>query len=189
MAKECESVQPVLRPASGRQLGAVRKSLDKRKWSARFKLRRGGQDVSMDGPARVSRCAAEKDRELIAATMCTHPGSSKMEAASAAMKCLRSGKVPVLQDGPGSASTVCHIGADELASMGWAQLRKLVNQTPGITKHTKNKQGRRATKSNKELKEDLLALKNFAPARVQPGRKKTVIGDRRAKKRPAGASV
>ena len=54
MAKGCESVQPVLRPASAKQLGAVRKSLNKWQRSAWLKCRRGGQDVSKDGPGSAS---------------------------------------------------------------------------------------------------------------------------------------
>jgi hypothetical protein len=58
--------------------------------------------------------------------------------------------------------------------MGWAQLRKLANQTPGITRHKKNKEGKWSTKTSKELKEDLLALKNVASAQALQGRKRSI---------------
>ena len=110
----------------------VRKCLGKKKWSAMFQFS-DSKRVTIDGPARASRAAAEKDRQLIAGAMSLQPGSSRVEAASAAIKGLRSGKFPALQAGPGSASTIRDIGADELSSMSWAQLRKLANQTVGIT--------------------------------------------------------
>ena len=160
--------QGVLRPATGRQLGRVRKCLDKKKWSARFEFS-DSKRVTMDGPTRASRAAAEKDRELIAATMSLQPRSSRVEAASAAIKCLRSGQAPTLQDGPGSASTIHNLGTEELASMGKVQLRKLAHRTPGITHMKRNKKGKWSTKSCKELKEGLLALKNVASAQVLPG--------------------
>lgn len=140
----------------------------------------------MDGPVRASRAAAEKDRELVAAIMSMRHGSSKIEVASAAIKCLRNGKVPTLEDAPGPASAICNIGTDEFANMGMAQLRKLANQTPGITKH-KKKEGKRSTKSNKELKEDLLAQLRKATS-VQALATAPVSGSAkscRAKKRPA----
>ena len=105
--------------------------------------------------------------------MRVQPGSSRVEAASAAIKGLRSGKFPTLQAGPGSASTIRDIGADELSSMSWAQLRKLANQTVGITQKRKNKKGKWVPKRSKELKEELLALKKVASAQAVPGRRRS----------------
>ena len=53
-------------PASGRQLGHVRKSIDKKKWSARFKFKRQGDPVTLDGPARTLKANAEA--ELLSVT-------------------------------------------------------------------------------------------------------------------------
>ena len=90
-----------------------------------------------------------------------------------------------------------------MANMGWEQLRNLANQTPGITRDKKKKEGKWAPKTCNELKEGLLVLKK---AQALPGRKRRIkveapvsdstnaasaVSDvmdgqpRRAKKRPA----
>ena len=127
--------------ASGRQHGSVEKSLHTKQWYARFQFNRGGERTSTYGPPRASRDVAQQDRERIAATMLLQPASSRMQAAEAAIECLRGGQLPILQDGPVPASTTLNIGADDVASMGYAQLCKLANQTPGITRHKKIKRG------------------------------------------------
>lgn len=161
-----KSRQGVLRPATGRQLGSVRKCLEKKKWSARFQFRDPTR-VTLDGPARASQAAAEKDRELIAAAVGLQPRSSRVEAASAAIKCLRGGQAPTLQDGPGSASTIHSIGMEELASMGKVQLRNLAQRTPGITRFKRNENG---FKRNQKSCNDLLQeLQEFKSAQFLPG--------------------
>ena len=125
--------------------------------------------VTLDGPARASQAAAETDRELIAAAVSLQPRGSRVEAASAAIKLLRGGQAPMLQDGPGSASTIQSIGIEELASMGSVQLRELAQRTPGITKMKRNEQGERSTKTCKELREELLLLKKDALGKLLPG--------------------
>ena len=170
----------ILRPASARQLGTVRKSIYKTKWSAQFRFQCDGERSSLDGPARASQAAAEKDRKFIAAAASIHSRSSRMEAASAAIRRLCSGEAPTLPDGPGSASTICNIGADELAKMSKLQIRSLVAETPGITMDKKNKKGTWDSKTCKELKEELLAM--TAGTATQ-----TLSGRQTAKKRPASS--
>jgi hypothetical protein len=161
MAKGRRPASCVSCPASGRQVGTVRKGLDKKTWSARFQFGRSGERIALDGPARASRVAAETDRQHIAGAMSLSCGSSRMDAASAAIECLSGGEVPTLQDGPGSASS----GADEVKNLGQAQLREVANQTPGILLNKKNEKGKWVHKTSKELKEELLAHQKAASAR------------------------
>ena len=123
----------------------------------------------MDGPVRASRVDAEKDREFVAAAMSLHPRSSRMEAASGAIKHLRNGGAPTLPDGPGSASTIHGIDADKLASMSKLQLRSLATQTPGIVRNKKNAKGKWIPKTCKELRAELLVLKAAKSTQALPG--------------------
>ena len=153
----------------------------------------------MDGRTCASRGDAERDREFIAATV-----MKRKMAASDAMKRLRSGEAPTLPNGPGSASTTIHnIGADKLASKSAPELRRLVDQTPGITRRHQNAKGKLVIKSCKELKEGLLALKREPVRAVTqdlPGRDiadsikaKMPVSDsiksRCTKKRPASTNI
>ncbi len=72
-----------------RQHGTVRKASRTKQWHARFQFNRGGERTSICGPPRASRDVAEQDRERIAAKMLLQPASSRMQAAEAAIKCLR----------------------------------------------------------------------------------------------------
>ena len=75
--------------AAGRQLGRVTKCARTKQWHARFQFNRGGERTSTCGPPRASRDVAEQDRERIAAKMLLQPASSRMQAAEAAIECLR----------------------------------------------------------------------------------------------------
>ena len=152
----------ILRPASGRQLGEVRKSFDKRKWSARFKFKRQEGCLSIDGPTRSCRAHAEADRESIAATMSQAARWSRVGAASGAIEHLRDGMDPT----PGSASAMHGIDADKLALMNRDQLRSLANQTQGMQRNKMNGKNKWTPKTCKELKKDFLALKMDVSSRV-----------------------
>ena len=159
MARGRQSVSCSARPASGRQQGAVRKSFNKRMWSARFTFRQRRDRVTMDGPARALRGDAEKDRQKTVAAMRQALPSSRVEVAADALRQLRCGELLVPQDVPGSASALSGIDASKFATMNWVQLRGLANKTPGITRNKKNPTGKWIPKTCHELRKELLALK------------------------------
>lgn len=159
MARGRQSVSGSACPASGRQQGAVRKSLNKKMWSARFTFRQLGDRVTMDGPPRALQADAEKDRQKTVAAMRQAPPSSRVEIAADALHKLRCGEVLVPQDVSGSASTLSGIDASKLASMDHVQLRDLANKTPGIIRDKKNSTGKWIPKRCHELRKELLALK------------------------------
>jgi hypothetical protein len=162
-SRKCKrAVSGVRCPASDRQLGQVRKSLDKTKWSARFQFTQLEDHATMDGPPRATRAAAEDDRKFVVAAMVRKLEASRKEAAAAAIKQLRTGEALALPDGPGSTSTICKIGWKELAIMNKLQLRRLVDQTPGIARMKRNEKGKWVPKTCKELKDCLLALRTAA---------------------------
>jgi hypothetical protein len=188
MAKGRQSGQPisdVVRPASGRQLGHVGKSLDKSKWSARFLFERDCS-VTMDGPARACRADAEKDRKFIASAMTQGPRASRVEAASHAIKHLRDGGAAAVPHLPGFAGAIHGIDVGKLTTMNWQQLRRLATLTPGIVRN--KKQGVKwIPKTCKELRADLFASQALPGCKV--ARKRDTAPSCRigatTKKRPA----
>ena len=117
-------------PATGRQRGTIRKSLDKKKWSVRFEFRRNNNRVTMDGPARALRAEAEDDRQCVAMAMHQASPTSRFDAAADALKQLRDGGVRLSCGAPGSASAHAHIDVDKLSSMDKIQLRSLASKVP-----------------------------------------------------------
>ena len=75
----------------------MRKSLDKRYWSARFQFRKQGKRLFFEGPLRVSKTDAEADRKSVAGVIARVPHQLRAEAASKALHSLMvdSGDVPV----------------------------------------------------------------------------------------------
>ena len=107
----------------------------------------------MDAPARTSKAAAQKDRELVATTMRFHPRSSWLDVCSDAIKHLRNGGAALSL--PGSASIADNIDMAKLATMRKVQLRELANKTPGVVRNKKNEKGQWIPKTCAELKKDL----------------------------------
>ena len=143
---------------SGKQLGQVRRSLTKSKWSARFRFQRQGESSSFHGPVRARQDDAETDRKFVAAAMGRVSRSLRMDAALRAIKILREGGEVKSVEAPGSASTAHEVDPQILRSMTSLQLRDVVSRTHGISRNKKTSQGKWVPKTSKELKSELLAL-------------------------------
>ena len=177
------------RPASGRQAGHVRKSLDKRKWSARFKFIRHGEVITFDTPVRALQIDAEKDREYVANAIGRVPRPSRLDAASSAITFLRGGKVAPRTKVPGSASTnQSHSGGEDkknngmpgsasilelspsaIQNMNKVKLRALAVQTSDIVRNKRSTKGKWIPKTCKELRVELLALRASKSVLALPG--------------------
>ena len=149
-----------LAPASGRQRGTIRKSLNKKKWSTRFSFQRNKKRVTMDGPARALRAEAEEDRQYVVTAMDQESATSRFDAAADALKQLREGGVRPSCDAPGSVSAHTHIDFDKLASMDKLQLRGLATKVPCISRNKRNSDGKWIPKTCQELRNEFSALKN-----------------------------
>ena len=116
-------------PASGRQLGHVRKSIDKKKWSARFMFKRQGDRVTLDGPARTLKADAEADRQFVAAAASQVSRGSRADVASSAMNNVRSGArtnpLAVSDEEPGSASFALAFVPEIMQKIKKTKLRSL----------------------------------------------------------------
>ena len=173
-------------PASGRQQGQVRKCINRKMWSARFQFRQHGDSVTMDGPMRVLRADAEKDRQLVVAAMREATPSSKVEAAMAVVKHLRGfGPLP-LTDVPGSARTIRGVDVGKLAGMNKMQLRDLADKTHVIARRKKNKKGNWVPKTCGELKDEFHRL---ISAQALPGSKPGPTQSARILKHPAASKA
>ena len=111
------SQQRDMRPASGRCLGQVRKCLGRKKWSARFQFRMGGNRTTIDGPVRMRQTDAEADRKLIAGRVAQVCLSLKPETAKAVVAILQTGRRRLPAKVPGSASNASKVGFAKLAQM------------------------------------------------------------------------
>ena len=178
-------------PASGRQIGHVRQSLEKKKWSARFQFNRLGEFITVDGPVRACRTEAEADRSFVASAMSHVASSSRVDAAKRWIKFLREGGEPFSDGVPGSASTAPKMDPTRLQNMTQPQLRELASKTPGITINKKTPQGKFISKTTSELKAEFLAPRAIAMKRSISRTMKTstqALPSRMAsRKRPAAA--
>ena len=150
-------------PASGRQIGHVRQSHlgmehSQNKWSVRFQFNRLGEFITVDGPVRACRTEAEADRSFVAFAMSHVASSSRVDAAKRWIKFLREGGEPFSDGVPGSASTAPKIYPTRLQNMTQPQLRELASKTPGITLNKKTPQGKFISKTNSEVKAEILAV-------------------------------
>jgi hypothetical protein len=151
-------------PASGRQIGHVRQShlgmerVTKKKWSVRFGFNRLGEYITVDGPVRACRTEAEADRSFVAFAMSHVASSSRVDAAKRWIKFLREGGEPFSDGVPGSASTAPKIDPTRFQNMTKPQLRELASKTPGITLNKKTPQGKFISKTNSEVKAEILAV-------------------------------
>ena len=130
------------RPAAGRRLGQVRKSLDKKNWSARFQFTKRRERLFFEGPLRACRGDAEADRNDVAAAVVQVPRPSRLDATVEAIKRLR-GEKTLSGGAPGTASTsVSELDFKQLDGMNKKQLRSLATRTPGIARNKKNAKGK-----------------------------------------------
>ena len=161
-------------PASGRQLGHVRKSLGKKMWSARFNFGQHAVKTTLDAPMRATKADAELDRKFVATAMSRVPRASRANAGKNALKALRVGAATNLLEVPGSASTCPLPGLGKVSSCTPAsKLRSLASCTPGIVRNKKNAKGKWVPKTCKELRAELLALKAAKSTQALPGRQGT----------------
>ena len=136
--------QPV-HPASGRctglaaasadtprRVGHVRKSLDKRHWSARFQFQKQGKRLFFEGPLRSSKNDAEADRKAVAAVIERVTRQLRAESASKALGKLQSAASSLSFTAPGSASAGARSSSHKLAHMSNYQLRSLASKIPGL---------------------------------------------------------
>ena len=151
-------------PASGRQLGHVRKSLEKKKWSARFKFNRQGGFKTIDCPVRASRTEAEADRSFVAVAVGQVCRSSRMDAAKHWIQFLRDGGVP------SSASTAPEMDPALINTMKKGQLRESASKTHGMIRNKKTSKGKWIPKTCEELRTELLALMASRSTQAMPGR-------------------
>ena len=122
--------------ASGRQLGHVRTSLEKKKWSARFKFNRQREFKTIDCPVRASRTEAEADRSFVAVAVGQVCRSSRMDAAKHWIQFLRDGGVP------SSASTAPEMDPALINTMKKGQLRESASKTHGMIRNKKTSKGK-----------------------------------------------
>jgi hypothetical protein len=172
---------PRRRPASGSlplprgksdvcRVGEVRRSFPIKGWSARFQFRQQGKLIAIEGPRRTLRDRAEEDRKFVSAYLDQAPRSSKVDAATCAIKDLRdrgatslkgvpgSARTATEVGVPGSASTATDVGVPGISNMKFQQLRTLATQTPGIMEKKKTRNGKWMHKTCKELRAELLAI-------------------------------
>jgi len=155
--------QPV-HPASGRctalavasagiprRIGQVRKSLDKRHWSARFQFTEQGKRLFFEGPLRPSKTDAEADRKAVAAVIERVPRQLRAETTSKALAKLQNAGTILSFTAPGSASAGVRYTSRKLAHMSKSQLRSLATKTPGVLRTKKNAQGKSINKTCSEL--------------------------------------
>ena len=158
------------RPAAGRRLGQVRKSLDKENWSARFQFTKRRERLFFEGPLRACRGDAEADRNDVAAAVVQVPRPSRLDATVEAIKRLR-GEKTLSGGAPGTASTsVSELDFKQLDGMNKKQLRSLATRTPGIARNKKNAKGKWVPKTKKELVAELGAKKTSTATQALPGR-------------------
>ena len=155
--------QPV-HPASGRctalgvvstdaprRIGQVRKSLDKRHWSARFQFTKQGKRIFFEGPIRPSKTDAEADRKAVAAVLERVPRQLRADATSKALPKLQNAGANLSFKAPSSASAGVRYSSQKLAHMSNCQLKSLANKTPGVLRKKKNAQGKWVDKTSTEL--------------------------------------
>jgi hypothetical protein len=132
--------------------------MEKKKWSVRFRFNRLGESITVDGPVRACRTEAEADRSFVAFAMSHVASSSRVDAAKRWIKFLREGGEPFSDGVPGSASTAPKIDPTRFQNMTKPQLRELASKTPGITLNKKTPQGKFISKTNSEVKAEILAV-------------------------------
>ena len=156
--------QQLVHPASGRctglgaasadsprRIGQVRKSLDKRHWSARFQFTEQGKRLFFEGPLRASKTDAETDRKAVAAVIERVPRQLRAESASKALGKRKNAGTNLSFTAPGSASAGARFSSRKLAHMSNYQLRSLATKTPGVVTKKKNAQGKWVHKTSSEL--------------------------------------
>ena len=93
-----------VRADTPRPIGQVRKSLDRRHWSARFQFTKAGKRLFFEGPLRPSKIDAEADRKGVAMVIERVPRQLRAEAASKALAKLQNPGTKLSFTAPGSAS-------------------------------------------------------------------------------------
>ena len=170
-------------PAPGRQTGHVRRSLDKTKWSARFKFKCRGEFKTIDCPVRPNRAEAEVDRSFVAGVVGKISYSSRMDAAEHWVKFLRDGGEP------GPANMAPQMYPELIRTMTKEQLRDCASKGHGMRRNKKTSAGKWIPKTCKELRTELLVLMASRPTQALPGRqdnrKRIMVW---LKKRPAAST-
>ena len=170
-------------PASGRQTGHVRRSLDKTKWSGRFKFKCQDKFKTFDCPVRANHAAAEVDRSFVAAVVGQVSRSSRMDAAEHWIQFLRDGGVP------GSASMAPQMDPEHIRTMKKEQLRECASKAHGMRRNKKTSTGKWIPKTCKELRTELLALMASRSTQALPGRQdKEKKSMRWIKKKPSAST-